>query len=584
MKKYTILLCLAIIMLASCTTNQSKVEATHFPILKNSGGLWGFVDENGKVVVEDEFRNQPSLVIDGMFLVKTSDRSNLLSAFSISNPTNPVVEGLKDITFFTNGLAPCVKEDEGIKYIDKQGNVKFELPLEYIYAKKFENGYSMIAKKEKGEFFWDAINTKGEILKFSEYSLLFPLRNGEFLADQGNSGNYCIIDNKGKVKTELKGVDNYYFENFAYRNYPNADADLMKVLFKYETDNTLSQDYNYYIFNDLDKETGFIGDGVKNVDGTVLIKCKESVDLWFLNNGKIKFRNEDEEYGIEDIKGEVLIRPKYKSIEPFGKNEYIVSKASDNGWKYGVINQKEERILGFDYDDIEALSNNTLLALVHDFDIINGNVYKYQVITTKGKVLGEYTEVISSTSDFRCERNYNCVKSDYFDVADCVKSLLYPNNGIEKTIDNLYNYAGLSPSDCAMLMKMNLTKDDILQNTWLPSVELSTTDYGTISYRLGFSGGVVETYYDEDDYWQFYPRYTYANKRCDCICICLDLNEETRSHKDQIEKQIGDVLVGLGYLKAETPSLEGKTMYSNSKVSIEVSTDYNLILEAHTIK
>ena len=135
-----------------------------------------------------------------------------------------------------------------------------------------------------------------------------------------------------------------------------------------------------------------------------------------------------------------------------------------------------------------------------------------------------------------------------------------------------------------MLMKMNLTKDDILQNTWLPSVELSTTDYGTISYRLGFSGGVVETYYDEDDYWQFYPRYTYANKRCDCICICLDLNEETRSHKDQIEKQIGDVLVGLGYLKAETPSLEGKTMYSNSKVSIEVSTDYNLILEAHTIK
>lgn len=562
-------------MLASCTTNQSKVEATHFPFMKNSGGLWGFVDANGKVVVEDEFRNQPSLVIDGMFIVKTSDRNDLLSVFSINNLNNPVAEGFKDIAFFTDGLAPCVREGEGIKYIDKQGNVKFELPLEYIYAKQFENGYSLIARKEKGVFFWDAINTKGEILKFPDYSLLVPLKGGKFLADKENSSEYCIVDDGGNLKTKLEDVDNHYFDNYEYKYQTIMDADLTKAYLNYKTDYTFSQDYNYYIFTDSNKETGFVANGVKTTDGKILIKGKEGVDLWFLNNGKIKFRNRDEEYGIEDIEGNVLIRPKYKSIETFGKNEYIVSKATDDGWKYGVINQKEERIIGFDYDAIEAISNNILLTLVHSTDFINGTVYKYQIITTKGEVLGEYAKVVASTNDYGV-KDYNCVKSDYLDVSDCIKSLLYPNDGIERTIDKLYNYAGLSPSDCAMLMEMNLTKDDILQNTWLPYKDLLTTDYGTISFSLGFSAGVVETYYDEDDYWHFYPRYTYAYHACDCIRICLELNDETKSHINQIEKQIDVVLGGLGYSKVET------SLYSNSKVSIKVSTDYNLVLEART--
>lgn len=562
MKKYIALLCLAAIMLASCTSNQNRFEETHFPFQKDNGGLWGFVDANGKVVVEEEFKNQPSFVIDGMFIVKTSDRSDLLSVFSINNPNNPVAEGLKDIAYFTDGLAPCVREGEGIKYIDKQGNEKFELPLEYVYAKKFENGYSLIARKEKGEFFWDAINEKGNILKLSDFSLLVPLRNGEFLADKGNSCQYCIIDNGGNVKMELEGVNNYYFANFGYKNYPNADADLMKVLFDFDTDNTFDPNYKYYIFNDANKEYGYSNNGVKSIDGNILIKGKEHTDLFFLKNGKIKFRNEDDEYGIEDVKGNVLIRPKFKSIETFGNNEYIVAKASGNGWKYGLINQKENHVLGLDYDNLTALSENTLLATVHDFDVINGQVPKRQIITTKGKVLGEYANV-ASTSDYGV-KDYNCVKSDYFDVRGLIESMLYPRN-YTYSIDDFYGYLGLSPAACNSKWGNKFSVYDIASdNNWMPYVDMETNEYGKTVFSLHFDEVV-------DLVARWWGEQKFMDSPCDGIYVRMDFNRESSNHAESIKKELKTIMNTLGY---EIDSLYSDDLhFLNDKVYVYVVVD-----------
>ena len=268
-------------------------------------------------------------------------------------------------------------------------------------------------------------------------------------------------------------------------------------------------------------------------------------------------------------------------IESFGNNKYIVAKASNDGWKYGLINQKEDHVLEFDYDGLEAISESALLALVHSYDFMDGTIYKFQIISPKGKVLGEYAAVVSNALD--CERYYNCVKSDYFDVAACVKSLLCPEGGLEgETIDNLYGFAGWIPYECATVLDMELTKDDIINDVWFPEAKRYDSDFGTVSYNLGFSKGASEVYYEEYDTYGLYPRYSFSANECDYIRVILNMNNETRLHKDQIEKQLEKVLSEFGYSKVGESDY-GDPYYSNSVITLQTFLDSNsLVIKAYT--
>ena len=127
MKKGYILLCLVCLLFVSCSnvSNNKSVE-THFPFKENHRDKWGLVDANGNILVADEFKSQPSTVINGMFFVQQDDGYEL---YSIKNPLLPVGEIYKNIAPFTGDITPAVKEGEGIKYIDKKGHIKFKLPL-----------------------------------------------------------------------------------------------------------------------------------------------------------------------------------------------------------------------------------------------------------------------------------------------------------------------------------------------------------------------------------------------------------------------------------------------------------------------
>ena len=203
------------LLLASCSNSGEKqIGPSHFPFKESKKDAWGLVDVNGKVLVENEFRDEPSPAINGMFFAKTKKG---FEVYSISDPTKPIGEAYKDVAYYSEGLAPCVKESEGIKYIDKEGNVKFELPLEYLYADKFVNGYSLIGRKDN---VWNAISTNGQIAKFADYSIESVLPNGKFLVS-GIEGKftdehryykeYFILDAKGNVIAQLKDMERHDF-------------------------------------------------------------------------------------------------------------------------------------------------------------------------------------------------------------------------------------------------------------------------------------------------------------------------------------------------------------------------------------
>lgn len=508
-------------MFTACNMGGGKQTGpTHYPFKESKKDRWGLVDSNGKVLVENEFKEEPSPVINGMFFAKKNGEFEL---YSVDNPTKTVGETYKAIAYFADGLAACVKANEGIKYIDKKGNVKFELPLEYLYAKMFNNGYSLIGRKvdehsseedygeESSWLGWDVVNTSGKITSFKDYSIESVLSNGNFLVSEkksSNERNYIILNSDGTVKTQLKDYNPHY---------------LYEVF-----DDFISPDLKYYVYYD-DDESKY---GVRSMDGETILKAKYE-EIHFLKNGKLSFREgegfDNEGWGVMDIKGNVLFKPRYSVILLHNNDEYLVGRDE----KMALLNSKEDRLIGYEHEVLLGLTDKVFVAYDEG--------HKYELIMKDGKPIASYSEftLINNT--------YYTVKSDYFDAEACIKSLFNPSGS---PIETLYGFYGMPPGDCANKMGISLSKDDIEgDNNWFPYQFLELNEYGRIEYSLGFEK-VVETYYDADDYWELRPHYTYSNSFCEAIRAKLQLNYDTRSHTEQIRKQLEEVILGLGYSKS----------------------------------
>ena len=540
MKKCLFVLLGICLMFTACNMGGGGKQAgpTHYPFKESKKDRWGLVDANGKALVENEFKEEPSPVINGMFFAKKNGEFEL---YSVDNPTKTIGETYKAIAYFADGLAPCVKANEGIKYIDKNGDIKFELPLEYIYAKKFDNGYSLIGRKaeehsveedygdESSWLEWDAVNTKGEITRIENASIESAFSNGWFLVSEKKSGygkEYYIQKSNGTAKTQLKDYNpNYLYDVF---------------------DDLISPDLQYYIYLD-DDESKY---GVRNMDGENIIKAKYE-ELHFLKNGKMKFRDNDdynEEWGVMDIKGNVLMKPRYSVVLLHDNDKYLVGKDD----KMALVNSKEDRLMGYEHEVLYGLTDKVFITYDEG--------HKYEIITLDGKSIASFSEftLINNT--------YNIVKSDYFDAEACIKSLFIPSGS---PIETLYGFYGMTPGNCAEMMGISLNKEDILNNNWFPYQFLELNEYGRVYYSLGFEK-VVETYYDDDDYWELRPRYAYSNSLCEAIRAKLQLNYDARSHTEQIKKQLEEVILGLGYSKSGIS--DGYQMYEQPGCQIEMIT------------
>lgn len=522
MNKTAILMSLICFVLVSCnTSNNGNFNPTHFPFKDNKMDKWGLVDANGKVLVSDEFKNQPTPVINGMFFVAND---NVYEMYSAKNPLLPIGEVYKSIAPFTDNITPSVKEGEGIKFIDKEGKVKYELPLQYTYATNFINGYSIVTKKEDGNVLQGIFSLSGESIFFPDFIIKQVFSDGTILAYNTDDEKMCLLDNQGKIKVDFQ-----------------SDHVL------------LSKDKKYYIYN----EDGNFG--LRSIDGQNIIRAKYPI-MGFADDGNIIFADDEEKYGIMNLKGEVLIKPRYSMIVSCQDGLFIASK---DGESVGLLNLKEERVIDFDYSNLCFIPNSKNLYAEKERDN-----YAY-IIDRKNHEIADYSELEIGEplwyyyildEDF----GYSSVKSDYFDVSDCIKSLLFP---FGKTINNLYGFVGMKPGDCADKIGISLNKDDIINNNWFPYQTLHQNEYGTILYGLGFEE-VVETYYDDDDYWQLRPRYAYSQEPCDYLRVKLELNYETQNHIKQIKNQLEEVIQNLGYTKSGISS-NGDQMYQQAEVVIE---------------
>lgn len=364
----------AVAGLYSCSDGSANV---YMPVRLNESEMWSIINvKNGEVVALDAFSKAPSFVgHDDIFYVETSD--GLYEYYSVSDINNPISsERFSQVNGFYADVTTAVKPGETVSLINTSLETVKQLPASVESVYDFGSGMAAFEDKE-GKFGF--LNQKGEVAIEAKYVKVSGfVGDYAFVAESGTSDNFYIIDKTGKAVTKM-AADRYDWVYLPIsEGYFGASVKGKVSLYNVKNEKVLSN--NMMEHNSLNP------------------------DLYIVRGGKFIFFN-DGMYGLMDIEGKVLIRPKYKMLQYCGKDRYVAERNN----QYGVVNGSDEVIIPFEYEAIYALGANRYLV-----SEVNNNFY---LVDESLKEL-----LPMEISDFQLETTGR-VDSEYADVAEMVDKL-----------------------------------------------------------------------------------------------------------------------------------------------------------------
>ena len=310
--------------------SSDTIDLRYLPVKLAGSELWSMVDtQTGEILYKDEFKEQPSAVINGFFYAQNADEK--YDFYSIKSVTAPInSESYVDVTRFNNmGFAFAVKEGSTVSIINNQCQEIAVLPEDFKTCYNDDIGENLFLFRDWDDKFGFA-DYKGEIVIPAKYDsgALFT-KDGYAcvgIKNDNDTYTYSVID-----KT---GTEHLSFSSKEYESFTGFQDGLM----------TVQKESEVYCINLKGEKVLHVG------------KSKEfSLYQMTMHGDKIIF-SDGVLFGLKDKKGEILIRAKYDDLLFDGDN-YIAEKNE----KYGVINDKDEILIPFDYSDIERLATNRYL-------------------------------------------------------------------------------------------------------------------------------------------------------------------------------------------------------------------------------
>ena len=315
-------LCLIGMAVTSCGNGSHYIAAQ----LEGSD-LWSIVDLNtGEVIHKDEFKNQPSAIVNGKFCVRND--IGTFEYFTVDNVVKPINKEryLYATSFTDNDVAIVVPVGKGIKLIDGNCNVIASLNDTITEAKEFSHGYAAV--KEKGRHGrWGYINENGEVVINLSYDYAHDFSNDgiAIVEDRMYSARarpavqttkYHAIDTKGN---KLFSLDAYEYPDIG--EFSDGYLPVQK------------QNGEIVLLDKTGKEVCSIGH---------IYDFKSC----YFTNGEYHVYKEKDSYGLKKMTGEIAIRAKYDNIFPLptSGHDYYLAVKQDNS---GIINSQDETIVPF---------------------------------------------------------------------------------------------------------------------------------------------------------------------------------------------------------------------------------------------
>lgn len=333
-KHCAIALGLAAIMTSCWGGDKPSTTSEWFVCTDDSGEKFGFFNPGtGKVIYEEEFKEAPTSIIDGIFIV---DEKNGVSVYSAADEKNPKIVGdldeLKDAGGVAEGLLPVVRQNSRIEVYSvspAKAELAFTLdPVDGYEITGCRGSYSdglLVVNNEEGK--WGAVDKKGNVVIDIKYDGVGTPSNGILLVAKQTDDEEAVV-----YALDYKGE-----EIFKYKKglMPRSEGILDNGYFLAQNDNDrfVLIDKNGETFN-LPKDI----DQVEDVVGDFLV---------FRSNGS---------YGIIKIKGEdseIVVKAKYESIQlvPWEPTKFVCSKDGDD---YELMDIDGNRIANFG-DDYKTL-------------------------------------------------------------------------------------------------------------------------------------------------------------------------------------------------------------------------------------
>lgn len=374
---------------SSCSSSGSngELEIDLLPVKLSEDGNWSMVDRDGNIVYDGEFKNEPSLAVDGIFSVKEGDLYTLYK----TGDKNPVAldgcEGLKDVGYVSDGVIPVVFPHERIQLRDKNGKKICELgPVDGKEVVCCDLGFTegllaFCVLDENADYIWGFMDRNGKVVIKPKYQYVHGFEDGVALCtknkkDSSNETSFVVIDHDGKVLFEIDD-DLRPLEGFGFQN-----GRMLLV----------GSDVNYLV-DKKGKKTKLPSkiSGVGDFNGEYMI-----------------FRSEDGEYGVADINGEICIRPKYRSIEFGMGNKFLASKSGKD--ETLVLDVKGEVVKELDYTAVSGIYN-------FGYEAMEGKRYVLLDEDLKQKGTEDFYEIGGKYFGLY-------VRSDYFEPEDVVNRIM----------------------------------------------------------------------------------------------------------------------------------------------------------------
>ena len=300
----------------------------------------------------------------------------------------------------------------------------------------------------------------------------------------------CYTDETTQVYNEKNEPIFTEFQNIEPLNLKNISGDLIyeKTVLKYK------QDEKY---------------GLISIEGKKITNpIYENIDTLQYKEGELVVK-QDNKLGIININGYEIIKPEYDNIVADGyyssengyKNDgYIVSNTTDQGYRYGYINNKGEKILEPNYNELSRISysdenkiyllcaengkygvfegaKNIIPNEYQDISYIDGNDFFFFL---KGKKYG----VINLQGSMMLQVKYLQidVNGDYMYVTD--------ENSVQKVYDKKGNETEISPNTAILSTNSNedykihidTTNGATVYSIYQGETKLTTENYSYLEY------------------------------------------------------------------------------------------------------
>lgn len=322
-----------------CSCGNSDTDLQYFPFQSERDGKWGMISADGDVLFENEFKSECSLTVAmrDRFWVKYEGEGYgeyYYKLFKAAKRPDAVTnDRYSQVGDFIEDVAPVVKKDGGIQFIDRDGKLAFK--LEKVNGKRvvtctnFINGYAVFNTDENRA---GLIDTKGKvIIEPKKYILLGPVSDGRLLAidkkyedSYGDDRKFTILNVKGE---ELSTFSFSKFERFSSLFYNGLLAAAKE-----------------------DKGWGFINDKAEwVVPATSKIKGLMEpgtgpFDRYVNYNDDLCIFKGEDGYGVYNIsKGEVVLKAKFDMLDFADKSGKLLWAENERG-KYDLINLEGETV------------------------------------------------------------------------------------------------------------------------------------------------------------------------------------------------------------------------------------------------